>query len=352
VAAPTPTISGTFAAGSTLTANAGTWNPSPTLKYQWYAKNLAGTTSPISGATASTLVLGTAQKDMAISVRVTASKSTYATTSRISAVSARVATAATPTISGTPAVGSTLTANRGTWTSGTTFTYAWYANGTYISGSVGATHSTFMPTTAQKGKRISVKVTGVKSGYATVAKTSASTALVALTAVPTISGTRAVGSTLTANHGTWTTGTSFSYAWYANGVSITGASGPTHPTFTLTTAQTGKTISVKVTGTLSGYPTIAKVSGATAKVALTATPTISGTVKVGSTLTAHPGTWTTGTAFTYRWYASGTAITGATRSTFVPASAQRGKTIAVLVTGTKAGYATVSRKSVSTPAVG
>ncbi|WP_052226559.1 hypothetical protein [Microbacterium mangrovi] len=351
VAAPVPTISGTLSVGSTLTANAGTWSPSATLKYQWYATNLTGTTTPITGATASTLVLGAAQKDMAITVRVTASKATYATTSKTSVPTLRVATAATPTVSGTPAVGYTLTANHGTWTSGTAFSYAWYANGAYISGTSGATHSTFTPTTAQTGKKISVKVTGTKTGYGTVARVSGATALVAQTAVPTISGVRMAGATLTANHGTWTTGTAFSYAWYANGAYISGTSGPTHTTYRPTTAQVGQTISVKVTGTLSGYPTISRVSAATTKVALTAAPTIAGTAKVGATLTARPGTWTTGTAFTYRWYASGTAISGATRSTFTPTTAQRGKTITVVVTGTKAGYQTISRGSAATPRV-
>ena len=50
-----------------------------------------------------------------------------------------------PTISGTPAVGSQLTANPGTWTpSGASFAYKWYANGLPIAG---ATQQTFTPTT-------------------------------------------------------------------------------------------------------------------------------------------------------------------------------------------------------------
>ncbi|NGZ99923.1 hypothetical protein G5V59_05725 [Nocardioides sp. W3-2-3] len=47
-----------------------------------------------------------------------------------------------------------------------------------------------------------------------------------------------------------------------------------------------------------------------------ATPTISGTTAVGSTLTAAPGTWTTGTTFGYQWLRAGVAISGATAATY------------------------------------
>ena len=89
---------------------------------------------------------------------------------------------------------------------------------------------------------------------------------------------------------------------------------------------------------------------ADARAAATVKPTVSGTVKVGKTLTAAKGTWTgyPTPTFTYQWYACTTAvstprttvpstckkITGATRSTFKLTSAQRGKYVAVLVKGT------------------
>jgi hypothetical protein len=166
-------------------------------------------------------------------------------------------------VTGIAAVGLTLTAKRGSWTAGTAFSYAWYANGVYISGTFGATHSTFKLTSAQKGKQISVKVIGTKSGYATATRISARTAKVALTALPTITGVKRVGYALTAHPGTWTAGTRFAYRWYANGIAITGA---THATFKLTSAQRGKTIKVAVTGVLSGYATVTRVSAATTKV--------------------------------------------------------------------------------------
>lgn len=80
------------------------------------------------------------------------------------------------------------------------------------------------------------------------------------------------------------------------------------------------------------------------------TPTITGTLYVGYKLTAHPGTWTSGTTLTYRWYANGSYISGSTSrsSTFTLTSAQRWKYITVKVTGTKTGYTTVTRASKAT----
>ncbi|GAA5038466.1 carboxypeptidase-like regulatory domain-containing protein [Microbacterium fluvii] len=165
------------------------------------------------------------------------------------------------------------------------------------------------------------------------------------TATPTISGTIAYGSTLTAKPGSWTSGTTFTYQWYASGKAISGA---TKSTFTLASAQKAKTITVKVTGKKSGYTTVSKTSKATAKVATVATPKISGTAKVGKKLTAKPGTWTSGTKFTYQWYVGGKAISKATKSTFTLTKSQKGKTITVKVTGKKSGYATVAKTSKAT----
>lgn len=77
--------------------------------------------------------------------------------------------AATPTISGTLKPGNVLTVKRGTWTWGTAFTYHWLRNGVPIPG---ATDSTYKVRTADKGTRITVRVTGSRLGYTTVTKTS------------------------------------------------------------------------------------------------------------------------------------------------------------------------------------
>ena len=263
-----------------------------------------------------------------------------------------------PGISGTPQVGRTLTAVTGTWSpTPDVLGFQWFRSGTAITG---ATGNTYTLNAADYGKTITLKVTGSKAGYTTTTKTSTATTAVAaapLTApVPTITGTARIGSTLTAVPGTWGPApVALTYQWKANGVSITGA---TAATYKPVAADTGKTLTITVTGTKTGYTTTTKTSTATtavaaAPLALTApVPTITGTARVGSTLTAVPGTWGPApVALAYQWKANGVSITGATAATYKPVAADTGKAVTVTVTGSKTGYATTTRTSTATTAV-
>ncbi|MFE7845406.1 S8 family serine peptidase [Microbacterium sp. NPDC057407] len=78
-------------------------------------------------------------------------------------------------------------------------------------------------------------------------------------------------------------------------------------------------------------------SGAAAPVATTA-PKITGTAKVGNTLTASPGTWKPSkVTFAYQWLRDGSPISGATKSTYKVAKADLGTKLTVRVTATQAG---------------
>ncbi len=78
---------------------------------------------------------------------------------------------------------------------------------------------------------------------------------------PIIAGTAAVGSKLTARHGTWSqTGLTYAYRWKRNGVSISGA---THSEYTLTSKDRGKKITVVVTAAKPGFRPLSKVSSST-----------------------------------------------------------------------------------------
>jgi len=75
----------------------------------------------------------------------------------------------------------------------------------------------------------------------------------------------------------------------------------------------------------------------------TAVPQISGTAKEGSTLTASNGTWSNApTTFDYQWRrcaSDGTAcgdIAAATKQTYVPVTADIGRTLRVVVTASNA----------------
>jgi hypothetical protein len=165
----TPTISGTAVYGNTLTANPGTWGPGTvTFKYQWNRNGAA-----IGGATGRTYKLGWADTGTTITVTVTGNRSGYAPAPKTSAGKAiqKAVTATTPKLTGAAKAGSTVTASRGTWgPSGISIRHQWYRDGRKISG---ATKSTYKVTNADKGLELKVKVTGSKSGYTTVTRTSA-----------------------------------------------------------------------------------------------------------------------------------------------------------------------------------
>ena len=258
-----PTIVGSPAVGTTLTAKPGTWATGTTFTYQWFANGTA-----ISTAKASTYKPTADTVGKALTVKVTGSLAGYTSSSGTSAATAAVAkgvlSSAVPTVSGTPKVGVVLTAKAGTWTTGTSLTYQWSAAGKAVSG---ATKPTFTPGPAQVGAALTVQVTGSLAGHVTVSRTSAATPTVAkgtLTApTPVIAGSPKVGTTLSAKPGAWTVGTTLAYQWSAGGTAIPGA---TRATFVPTAAQVGKTVTVKVTGSLSGYATVARTSTTTAAV--------------------------------------------------------------------------------------
>jgi hypothetical protein len=177
------------------------------------------------------------------------------------------ANTAEPTITGSPAQGQTLTANPGTWT-GTpapSFAFEWLrcppsggaANGSDCA-SIGATTASYVVAAGDVGFRLRVKVTATNSDGQASAVSNATAAVTVQagppnTAPPTITGSAVVGEALTANPGTWTgSGITFAYLWSrcdAGGAACADITTATQSTYTLVTADAGKTLRVKVTGT-------------------------------------------------------------------------------------------------------
>ncbi|RYY43961.1 MAG: hypothetical protein EON53_13345 [Actinomycetales bacterium] len=217
---------------------------------------------------------------------------------------------------------------------------AWRVGQTYTSGAV----------TVRVDQVSAAGATVTVANGATVPPPAAPLPLTAAT--PTVSGTPKVGVKLTAVPGTWTTGTTFAYQWYVNGAAIASARSAA---YTPTAGARGKRLTVRVTGSRAGHVTTSRTSAATRTVAYgtlrTSAPRISGTVKVGRKLTLVRGTWTSGTTFSYRWYVNGTAIKGATRSSYTLTKGTKGKRITVKVTGRRTGYTTVTRTSARTSVV-
>jgi hypothetical protein len=150
------------------------WEPGVTAAYQW---NLDG--NPIQGATGKTYTPTPEQANGQLTFTVTLSKNSVSPTvitSPAKTISPLTITRfATPTISGTAKTGKTLTAKPGTWLTGVTKTFQWFADSTPIDG---ATASTYLLQQSDIGKRISVRVTGTKLGYTTLTKSSTKTSVV------------------------------------------------------------------------------------------------------------------------------------------------------------------------------
>lgn len=264
--------------------------------------------------------------------------------------------AGTPTISGPAQVGETLTAVPGTWAPDPVeLAYEWLADGTPIAGETG---STLALTVAQEGANISVRVTGSRPGHTSATATSApvgpvvAAPLPPVTAgTPTISGSTVAGSTLTAAPGTWTPGdVALAYQWNADGVPVVAATGST---FVTGDAEVGKTITVTVTGSKSGYAPASATSAAVGPITAAplldlavGTPSIDGTPTVGEQLTAVAGTWGPApVALAYQWLLDGAPVAGATGTTFTLYADAAGKTVTVTVRGTKPGYNPASATS-------
>lgn len=264
-------------------------------------------------------------------------------------------TTATPTITGTAKVGSTLTAVPGTWSpTPTGYRYAWKVDGVAVTG---ARSSTFTVPESAAGKGITVTVTGLKQYYessATSAPTAAVTPGTFAAPLPAVTGTAKVGMTLTVNRGTWSpVPSAVQYVWKADGVTI--ATQATSA-FVVPASANGKRLTVTVTGSRAGYTTKSVTSGQTAVIApgtFTAPrPTISGTTRVGSTLTVSRGTWSPApSSVNYVWKADGAYLETRRDNRFVIPSRARGKHLTVTVVGSRAGYTTKSVASYRTAAI-
>ncbi|MGH3084180.1 MAG: hypothetical protein ACRDNP_09005 [Gaiellaceae bacterium] len=196
-----PSIVGQPVEGRTLTANRGTWSGTTPMSfaYRWLRCPTDGgaadgsNCAAIGGATGTTYTLRSADVGIRIRVRVTATNADGSDTaaSNPTAIvqgSAGPRVVDPPTISGSPTLGATQTANPGTW-SGTqpiTFTYQWRScnsSGGGCSNISGATGREYVTRQSDVGRTLRVRVTA-RNTIGTETDTSAPTAVINV-AVPT-----------------------------------------------------------------------------------------------------------------------------------------------------------------------
>lgn len=160
-----------------------------------------------------------------------------------------------------------------------------------------------------------------------------------------------VGQTISAD-GSWSPGAKLSYRWTCDGKLIKGA---TKRTYRVPASRFDCQLRVKVTGKAGGAKSLTRTSAPVhvgpASFLVSGQPRISGTAKAGSTLrVVRPGYSPAPARFTYQWYRNGTAIKGATKSSYKLTSASVGKTITVRVRAHRAGH---SRSTIySAPSAG
>ena len=165
-------------------------------------------------------------------------------------------------------------------------------------------------------------------------------------AAPAITGTLVTGNTLTADLGSWSAADSTRVRWSrcaGDGTGCQAIADATGPSYVLQNADAGNTFVISVTAANAAGTAVA-ASGLTPVVAnfkpLNVTsPSITGTARQGSVLTAAPGTWQwRNGSFTYAWQrcdASGTncvPISGETGVTHTLGLDDVGFTIRLLVT--------------------
>lgn len=176
------------------------------------------------------------------------------------------------------------------------------------------------------------------------------------TAAPTISGTAAVGKTLTLNPGQWTGDPDrFAVQWLRDGEDAVVS---TTLTYVPTRADAGHFITALVTAEHAGDRSTSTAESDRLSVdvfvapAARTRPTITGTARVGKKLTARNGSWDgTGYRFTYRWLADNRPISGAVSKTYVLKKAQQGKKISVRITASKARFKSTPATSALTKRV-
>jgi hypothetical protein len=168
---------------------------------------------------------------------------------------------------------------------------------------------------------------------------------------PTINGNVGFENRLTAAIGSWSpTPTSFNYQWfYSDGTEIDGA---TESSYLVSVADYGSGIYVCATGSRSGYVETERCSGPTTTVlgfalSITPAPTISGTIGIGNTVTAIPGTWDQGVSLSYQWFRDGSPVPGATSDDYDITNSDSGAMLFVRVTGSKDDFVPVSKDSIS-----
>jgi hypothetical protein len=294
-----PTISGAAQQGATLAAVGDTWTNNPNLvTFQWERCDVAGSNCTLFGTPSISSVYSLVAADAGHTMRVVeiasnaGGSSPQATSNQTAVVIGPPANSGLPGFTGTAQQGQTLTEVPGTWTFGPSVAIQWLrcdSSGNACAAVGGANDATYTLGTADLGNTIRVQEFASNADGTGGPATSPASAVVVPppptnTHPPQITGSAALGGTMTANPGTWANSpTSLSYQWLqcdGAGTNCTAISGATNQTYPISGGDLGHTLRVQEFASNAGGMGGPVSSGATGVVgsiptstSLTATPT-------------------------------------------------------------------------------
>ncbi|MDA0181890.1 S8 family serine peptidase [Solirubrobacter phytolaccae] len=357
-----PTVTGTAKRGQTLTGATGTWTGIGNVtERQWQRSTDAGASwQDILGATGATYALSAADvgATLRLFVTVTNPEGSAVQTSLATAtvVSDGPVSTSAPAISGTARRGSVLTATAGTWGGATNaITYQWQrsSDGVTWTAIAGADRADYELAGADVGFTVRVLVTATNPDGSSNRASAASATVVASPPVnvvnPTATGAAVRATTLSASTGSWTgTGNNYAMQWQRDpGTGFVDIQGATGMAYTLTVADVGSRIRVRVTAS-NADATVSAVSIGSAVVLAgpplsQVAPTLSGTPKRAYTLTSTPGQWLgIENDYAYQWQRRATVsdpwtnIAGATGTAYQLDSADIGAQVRLVITASNA----------------
>jgi hypothetical protein len=264
-----------------------------------------------------------------------------------------------------PIIGARLTTTSGVWTSipaASSITLQWQRSSGVENWAdiAAATTTSYEVTSNDNGFAFRVKSTATNVNGTTISYSSATNYSAPLynVVLPVTRGYLVVGQLLEASDGVWSSSytTNLSYRWQrvCSGTTTTIA-GALTPTYTITEDDIGCSVLVQVTGStlLGSAAAVSPSRGLVTIVGNTVTPVISGSLRVGGTLSVISGTWVGSPTLAYRWQSSTDGniwdtISGATSSTYVLSVAQAGLYMRAQVLGSKTSAASVAYTIVAT----
>ncbi len=306
----------TITAGQTATFSVTATGTAP-LSYQWSQNGTA-----ISGATSSSYTTP-AETTSASGTQFTVvvSNSAGNVTSNAATLTVNPAPVA-PSITTQPS-SVTITAGQTatfsvTATGTAPLTYQWKQNGTSISGATAASYTTPAETTTDNGAQFTVVVSNSAGSVTSSAATLTVNPAPVAPSITTQPSSVTITAGQTATFSVTATGTApLSYQWSQNGTAISGATSSSYTTPAETTSASGAQFTVVVSNSVGNATSSAAtltVNPAPVAPSITTQPS-SVTITAGQTATFS--VTATGTApLSYQWSQNGTAISGATSSSY------------------------------------